>query len=363
MKTDPSNDTCTLCRTLIEEEGYGPLCAIGERSGIDAVLMVRLCDAAADLAQYRREGRPLGMVLLVGDRARLEDNLPASPFSLRDNLTLGNFRREIRLLGGLVDGCHLALALDRTGKIVGIRRVHERALDARYQEADRDVDPLLSDRYRHVAILSRLVDGLAFYVPPEGNRVKLFDRGDLVAHYSMGDWHPTDYRGFLRALLQRAQELYAGVEGSTPFETSQYRDALLKMTRVAVTMSERGHGTIVSVDLALKSGRRKTTKLSDVINLSRAEAIAVTGLEDEELVNLASLDGAVLVDGRGRLLEVNAILRSDGRAETELHHGSRHEAAIGYSAGRPAAIVLVVSQDGGIGAYCRGKRIAEVPVG
>lgn len=61
-------------------------------------------------------------------------------------------------------------------------------------------------------------------------------------------------------------------------------------------------------------------------------------------------------------MEFNAILSPQKLVEGEMHYGARHNAALNYSAEREMATVLVVSQDGGVTVFFRGRQVAAVRV-
>ncbi len=363
MDTLIPEDACLLCRTLVQEEGYGPLLKLGLKRGIEPHVMVNICDAAADLSQFLHEGRHVSTAMLIGKKKVFEQSLYPSPLDLQGEYAIkGNsFRRELRALAGLVDGHHLALVLNNKGRILGIKRISRNALGTLYDEVSDGINSLYPGYLRHMAIISKMSDCLAFYVPPEGNAVKTYETGTMVAQYIMGDWQATDYRAFFDGVLSVAKGLYLHQGLTAPFDESDYLTCLVKLMRVATLMSTRNMGTIFSLDLKLKGARRKRTKLTELLDLSSKD-VSVTDMEDEEILNLASLDGAVLIDGKGRLVEFNAILDTDMTLSGEWGQGSRHETAINYSASRDNAIVIVVSQDGGITAFCRGNKIAAVPV-
>lgn len=354
-------DACVLCRAMVQEEGYGALLTLGWEWNIEPQIMINLCDAAADISQYRHEGRSLSLAMLVGSPEMLNEVLPRSPFRIKKGYTINTFRRELHALAGLIDGRFLGIVMDHRGRILGVRRTFREALGFRYGEVKKGINPLYSGTYRHMAVVSQIAECLAFYMPPEGNIVKLFENGRMVAQYTMGDWRSTDYETFFNRVLETGQDLYKMQRLRIPYANSEYRTCLIKSMRVATLMASRNRGTILSLDLELKGRERRTTGLTDVVDLEKKGSM-ITELEDEELLNIASLDGAVLVDGKGRLVEFNAILDPGRILKGELQHGARHKTAINYSTLRKGAILLVVSQDGSVSAYSQGKRIAEAPV-
>ncbi len=74
---------------------------------------------------------------------------------------------------------------------------------------------------------------------------------------------------------------------------------------------------------------------------------------------LAQYDRATLVDPDGRISTVGVHLRSSEavRAEISPFRGTRHTAALRFSAGEPSAIVFVVSSSGSLTVFRAGERI------
>jgi len=75
------------------------------------------------------------------------------------------------------------------------------------------------------------------------------------------------------------------------------------------------------------------------------------------VVELASLDGAVVLDNHGRIQAYGAVLSPKKSGRTHGTEGSRTKAAIGAS---NYGLALKVSSDGGITVYFEGRRFIEV---
>ncbi len=74
---------------------------------------------------------------------------------------------------------------------------------------------------------------------------------------------------------------------------------------------------------------------------------------------LSQIDGAVVIDGDGRLVEMGARLVPSPEAEAGIDgfRGMRHTSALRYSADDPTATVIVVSEDGPVTVLRAGKRV------
>lgn len=353
---------CEVCRTLIDEEGYRPLMKLGMRNQIAPRVMIQFCDAIGDASQVIYEGKPCSLALLVGEDATFNEVLAPSIFSLKKGQSINVFRKKFHALAGLIDGKFLLLTANKKGKITGIRRVFPEILGPRYESEAPEVNSLYTGVYRHMAVLSRMTGALAFYVPPKGNTAKIFDRGKIVAIYRHGNWHEVNFEAFRECLIEASEQALATVPASRGGESEElFRMSLLKLMRVAFFMSTRGSGTILCLDAKMGVKRRRKSRLSEMVELLQRDLL-ITNLEDEELANIASLDGAVLVDGEGRLREFNAILPSAATDDGADRQGARHEAARTYSVEKGAAIVIAVSQDGGITGFYKGETAATIKI-
>jgi DNA integrity scanning protein DisA with diadenylate cyclase activity len=76
---------------------------------------------------------------------------------------------------------------------------------------------------------------------------------------------------------------------------------------------------------------------------------SVLNIDRRIITDLASLDGALVIDGAGSLLAYGAMVKSKQRTEAQ---GSRTRAAEGAS---KLGLAIKVSSDGGISMYLAGK--------
>lgn len=101
-------------------------------------------------------------------------------------------------------------------------------------------------------------------------------------------------------------------------------------------------------------------------HLGFAASVAIPPLDLTRRAHFASLlnalaqyDRAALVDSRGRLATVGVHLRSSERSRREVapYRGTRHTAALRFSADEPAAAVFVVSSGGQLSVFWHGRRL------
>jgi len=75
------------------------------------------------------------------------------------------------------------------------------------------------------------------------------------------------------------------------------------------------------------------------------------------IVELAALDGAIVLSNQGELLAYGAVLEPKRRGKVDAEEGSRTKAAIGAS---NYGLAIKVSSDGDITVYVRGKEFIRV---
>lgn len=82
---------------------------------------------------------------------------------------------------------------------------------------------------------------------------------------------------------------------------------------------------------------------------------------------LSQVDGASAVDARGEVVEIGLHLRASFEAETMVKvsssKGTRHAAAKRCSHDLPTAVVFVMSDNGPVTVYVRGRTVASIELG
>lgn len=93
-------------------------------------------------------------------------------------------------------------------------------------------------------------------------------------------------------------------------------------------------------------------------------SVGILGEPDRSVLRtrLAQMDGAAVLDERGRLIRVEVHLSySDGAQRTvERDRGTRHTSAKRYSYDHPGVLAVVVSEDGPVTVYREGEPVARV---
>lgn len=308
--------------------------------GIRTEFCIALCEMAEDLSQFKIEGKPISTALLVGDLDRASAVLGNAPLKLLQREEEDMAERVVAL-SSIVDGMSLGFLLGLDGTLHAIVRV--------------DVDPgigapaspLLDGIDRRYAVLSRTTGALIFFVTPAGNHVKVYCDGEIMGRYVNGDWRPTDYNAFEKALVD------VGVEkGVSP-------DIVRKVGRTAIKMSECNRGGIFaffSRPEAIQGLYRDNLPQLSVC----LDRVFLGDMSDGELINFAKEDGAVLVDVNGYLHSFKAFL--DPKAVGALSWpvtGTRHFSARAFSEDT-GCFCVVVSVDGGVSLFSAGAEISRI---
>jgi DNA integrity scanning protein DisA with diadenylate cyclase activity len=242
-------------------------------------------------------------------------------------------------LAKMVDGLALGYGVDKHGYVRGIHKL-EVALDA-------SCSFLLGPRFRHHAAISRHCDAVVFFVPPGGRQVRVFADGRPIGRYANGRWSSESMADVDEAVVQLAKQ-------------KNYDLALLeRVLRCAFRMSEQNLGA-----LFILGDADGILERSDSPELSSVATIVSTDMEhlsEQELINFAKQDGAVVIDVRGKFRGCMVLLRpaADTEAEIGLGKGARHSSAAKTSA-EAQCLAITVSQDGPITVYDSGRRILSL---
>lgn len=187
----------------------------------------------------------------------------------------------------------------------------------------------------------------------------VFENGTLRFSYRFGRWQYWNHAHLVHALRSLCR-----VQRVAPKRIGRVVGALY---RTALDVSFRRSGGLLVV-------LRKRDSLRDVVREGDAvgdhnrghvdswfdDALPSTSLLQiprSVLVELASLDGAVVVDNTGRLLAYGAVLNPKKKGRVRGSEGARTKAAIGAS---EYGLALKTSSDGDITAYSKGEPVFTV---
>lgn len=323
----------------LADAGIEFLFQLARQKQIDAISMVHLCDAAATIAQMKKETHALSTAFIVGDLTRIGHVLPESEIQLRDHVHIRRARQLVVTLAQIVDGMLLGYVVDKYGYLRDIRK-----LDIPPAEPE---NFLLGPQFRRHAFISELCEAVVFFVPKGGRQVRVFADGQLIGRYANGNW--------LAESIPRIDEILTDLVTQQKYDP----DLLRRLLSCAFQMSEENLGAIFIVgeaDFILKqSDPPEITPFATVISDDLAH------LSDQELINFARQDGATVIDRQGRFRSCMVLLRpkAETRADIGPGRGARHSSAAKISA-EAQCLAITISQDGPITLYDRGRRILSL---
>jgi hypothetical protein len=259
----------------------------------------------------------------------------------RDFLTAKKYR-------ALSDGYRTAYEISPTGRVLGfvdLTQSDSRAIGRRHFYP-KWAEPMASaslDQRCGIA-LSRQGDLL------------VFDEGTLRFTYRNGRWQYWNHAHLITLLRDRARAQHV--------RPSSLGKIVGDVYRVALDVSFRRAGALLVV-LRNRHNLRKIVREGDAIGDHDREVtdvefdLAVQGRIGSRsvMVELASLDGALVLDNSGRILAYGAVLRPRRTGRLRGSEGSRTKAAIGAS---HYGLSVKISSDGDITVYHGGTKFISI---
>jgi hypothetical protein len=307
--------------------------------GVDPVLAREICALAEDLCVIRHEYRPISTAIVVGDPSKIQNVLPESPVKLQQGWDIFSSQKILIKLSSIVDGNTMGFVADCSGQIHSIRKLNIELA------GNFPVNRLLSGINRRYAILSKLTDSMLFLMTSADNTVKVFADGGLVGRYKNGKWLPTDLNEVLEFLQNSATR-----KGILP-------EVIEKVGRAALRMSDLNTGGIFVLFSDPEDIKDRYSNLLNGLSVSLAVE-SIRELTDDELVNFAKEDGAVLIDKSGNIHSFMAFLKPDNAflVDSDPSRGARHNVAKIISK-EVGCLCVVNSQDGGATLYEDGEQV------
>jgi DNA integrity scanning protein DisA with diadenylate cyclase activity len=333
-------EKASILDAWMADAGISFLFDLAHQKQIDAPSMVHICDTAASIAQMENEESPLSTALIVGNPARIARVLPPSQIQLLRSDHIRRMRKILVTLAPMVDGIVLGYVVDNHGYLRGIHKLD-------LPPDDHPSNRLLGPQFRRHAAISRQCNALVFFVPSGGRQVRVFADGQLVGRYSNGDWAPES--------MPHVDEIVGRL-----VEQKAYDRALVqRILRCAFRMSEENLGAIFimgNADLVLEH-----SDASEISYFASIISTHISTLTDDELINFAKQDGAILIDVVGSFRGCMVLLRPDAQTWAEIGpgKGARHSSAAKMSA-QAHCLAIAVSQDGPITVYNDGERILSL---
>ena len=252
---------------------------------------------------------------------------------------------ESKRLKTLTDGFSTALFLNRRGDLAGIIGLL----------ASRETGRSSLGRpwwFGPLADTAARVGGVGIALT-RGGDLLIAHRRELVLSQRSGHW-----------MLWRHSELLGRIRQSwhTRGRKDQLDQVIVAMYRVALELATRRSGGLLVVASSREEGRKLVTSKGDLLGSPRRLAeerwldvslarLLVQRTDRRILADLASIDGALIVDRSGRLMAFGAMVRSSSSNSTQ---GARSRAAVAASR---LGLAIKVSTDGEISAYRHGNLV------
>jgi hypothetical protein len=248
----------------------------------------------------------------------------------------------------LTDGFSTALLLDRRGGLAGIV-----ALVA----SSETVGSSLARPwwFGSLADTAARVGGVGVALT-RGGDLLIAHRRQLVVSQRSGLW-----------MLWRHAELLGRIRRSwhTRGRGDELDRVIVSLYRVALELALRRSGGLLVVASSREAGRKLVVSKGDLLGSPRRpleerrldaslEGQLVQRTDRRIVADLASADGALIVDRTGRLMAYGAMVRSSSSTSTQ---GARSRAAVAASR---LGLAMKISSDGGISVYRHGKPVVSL---
>jgi len=184
--------------------------------------------------------------------------------------------------------------------------------------------------------------------------ILVFDAGTLRFTYRFGRWQYWNHNHIIDLLRNRARVQRVGTTIVGKVANAVYRAALDVSFRrtgglfVLLRASKNLHRLVLDGDAISDSQRPSIHGDFDTALPSQQ----IQTLSRRIIVELAGLDGAIVLNNSGRILAYAAVLQPRKKGKTGLAEGSRTKAAIGAS---KYGLAVKISSDGDITFYENGK--------
>lgn len=307
------------------------LTAIAEEHNIKPRVLSEIVGQLVSMSSIRVESRAIGCSMIVGNT---EDICSILESRARIRMPIGISCEKLTELVPHFDAfleTNYAVILSNEGTAVDFRRlIFNRP--KRYIEGIELVRFVTANSHSIGFVLRRGRSAITVY-----NNGRLEAVGELSER--SGLWE------FSRP-MERIEEIQSRLAGN-------YEELLLTLVEASRELVARGHGALFVVG--------SVDTLNHTVPKVEIEPQYIKEMTIEDLVELAKLDGAVLITENGKIVQATVILKNRdegtyaGHQGESTHGGSRRETARRTSLECPNCAAIYISQNGAIEIYVQGE--------
>jgi hypothetical protein len=290
---------------------YDWLIEPSRKHSIDLMLLQQIVDFLEEVPNLRKEGESLSVALIIQNSQVVLD----PPILKRNQFHISKLSK-FQDLKSIVDGNPLCYLMDKKG-LITIGQIPKELVKN---------DPRLT-----LQTLSNSFNTISFFVGP--NIIEIYDSGKILRLNRKGLW--------LKPYELPSEEL----------EKLGFPRALIgELFEICLKMSDINKGCTFVV---IKDNRPKYCQ--PLIKDYHFTKCKISQLSQNQLANLAGIDGAVILNTNGDLVDIGQRLMPPLTTSyvKESGRGTRHNSAAMYS-NAVDSIVIVVSEDGPISVYYKG---------
>ncbi len=321
---------------------------LGHRKTIFEDVVTDVIRLLYDCALTEEEGRPTSTGFLVGDTQGILNLIPQTSRITFTKKDIHNSPGYLKTLFGIVDGISSAFIVNKHGKLTEV------GLFWPLPQIKFPPSSLITPRYIPYAyVTEKVCNSLAFFSFGKLRVVKLFEEGCLQFETSFswktGKWVFRNFKQILNILHKLSTEKRI------------HFDVLCKCFSFAVEMSNRrlGGSFIIGDHETVLSHSEKP-----IFSFEHIKILDFSGENEEYLINLASKEFAIIIDKTGILKASSTRLLahppSNMPVDITNSDGGRHRSAAEMSTVADNSVAIVISEDGPITIYSKGKKIKRI---
>lgn len=307
------------------------LTAIAEEHNIKPRVLSEIVGQLVSMSSIRVESRAIGCSMIVGNTDEICSILESRA---RVRMPIGISCEKLTDLVPHFDAfleTNYAVILANEGRAVDFRRLI-------FNRPKRHIEGI--ELVRFVTANSH---SIGFVLRRGRSAITVYNNGRLEA---VGELSERSGLWEFSRPMERIEEIQSILAGN-------YEELLLTLVEASRELVARGHGALFVVG--------SVDTLNHTVPKVEIEPQDIKEMTIEDLVELAKLDGAVLITEDGKMVQATVILKNRdedtyaGHQGESTHGGSRKETARRTSLECPNCAAIYISQNGAIEIYVQGK--------